>query len=1682
MSGSQKHKRIRRSIREAAREEDDARFAGQFFAGVAEEDLSERDPANLVGAACAFASFARQRSSDEMKVRAYNPLGKTHGWHSKHTVVEVITSDMPFLVDSVAMAINRRGYKIHLTVHPVFQVERTPKGRLRGVVSLSESGSPNGETTNDAAGSPRRRGHRIERESWQQLEIDRETDDAALEALCEDLRSVLSDVNVAVTDWKDMRSQAHRIRLELERNPPPAAGSDVDEITSFLDWMENNQFTFLGYREYDLHVSEDERAILHPRSGTGLGILRSDRAGDSQRVLPKESLPLVRSSDLLIITKANSIATVHRPSYLDYVAVKTFDRVGTVTGERRFLGLFTSRAYSHSPRSVPILRKKVDAVLRKSNIPPESHSGKSLLHVLETYPRDELFQSTVEELLSTATGIVKLQERQRIKLFVRRDAFGRFFSCLVYVPRDRYNTSVRNAIEHVLMRELDGVNTESSVALDESILARIHIIVRVSPAGGERAARGRAGERSESATGSPPSSSGVNIDRIKLDALEAKIADAVRSWADHLRAALDSRYDEHEAKLLFTRYAEGFSAAYREDISPTDAVNDIVRMEELNGGEDIRLSLYSAGTQQPSSVDSSEAETFPGRLRFKIFRPGMHMAISDILPILENMGLRVIAERPYQVHAADGRLIWIQDVDMQMAAGLVADIETVGVQFQDLFEAVWDGRSENDHFNRLVLEAGLERREIMLLRAYCRYLLQTGLPFSQRYMATTLAVNPAITRRLVAMFEARFNPEYGGRREVDTKEHADAIRKALEDVASLDADRILRAFSAAIRATLRTNYYRTPVSALRTGDAGVPVARRASGAPGRPDEEPAGESSGSRLDSVALKFDSLRVPELPLPRPRFEVFVYSPKFEAVHLRGGPVARGGLRWSDRREDFRTEVLGLMKAQEVKNTLIVPVGAKGGFVVKQTLPADRGEQVRIARGCYADFLRGMLDVTDNLVDGAAVTPERVVRHDSHDYYLVVAADKGTATFSDLANSVAAEYDFWLGDAFASGGSVGYDHKKMGITALGAWESVKRHFREIGLDYRSTPFTAVGIGDMAGDVFGNGMLASDRIRLIAAFNHQHIFIDPDPDPEASYAERKRLFDTPGSSWADYDGELISAGGGVFARAAKNINLTKKAAVSIGAEPGNYTPAALIAAILRAPVDLLWNGGIGTYVKASGERHREVGDRANDSVRVNGSDLRARVVGEGGNLGFTQAGRVEFARGGGKINSDFIDNSGGVDCSDREVNIKILLSDLRAKKKLSAKRRDALFLEMTDEVGFQVLRDNYLQAQAISFAEAQGQVRLNEYSSLIRTLERRRELNRGLEVLPGEDEIAERRKAGGGLTRPELAMLTAHAKNDIYASLVASDISQDSYLGGELAAYFPEPLRAKYASDMEYHKLRDEIICTSITNSMVNRMGPSFSQRMCDDTGASHADVARAYTAARRVFAIREIWEAIEAGDHEIPADCQMRMLVRIATLLRNATRWLLNRSHRRLAIADAVERFADGIGRLRERIEDLLPEDERSALEADVSELVGRGAPESLARFVAASGYLYSGLDLVQITRTDGAISGDIDTAASAYFNLARYIPLEWLRGQIESLPVEGHWQSIARGTLREDYFRYRSRLAAAVLETGGDCDRWVEQNRSRVDPAVRIIRDMQSVGQLDFATVSVALQELRKLASQ
>ncbi|HET7307283.1 MAG TPA: NAD-glutamate dehydrogenase [Gammaproteobacteria bacterium] len=1601
-----KTRHIERVLAEAEKKVDAAElplieaFIRLYYGGIAEEDLLERTPQNLFGAAFAHWQLARTRDAGTPLIRLYNPSAQRHGWKSTHTVCEIVNDDMPFLVDSLSMAFAKHGIGIHLTVHPIISVTRD-KNRQISKVAPATAGAKG----------------KAELESFVHMEVDRQTDAQLLKALEADIGTALADVRSSVNDWGAMRDMAATIAAGLDANKLPLAEGEVEEGKQFLHWLTANHFTFLGYREYDL-VRENGEDILQIIPDSGLGILRDtgpDTVSKSFLVLPKDVRRRARAKELLIITKANSIATVHRPGYMDYIGVKRFNDAGEVIGERRFLGLFTSTAYSLTARNIPLLRHKVDTVMRRSGLPASSHGGKALLHILETFPRDELFQSTVDELYEIATGVLALQERQRVKLFIRRDAFGRFYSCLVYVPRDRYNTRVRMRIQDVLREHLHGKDVESAVQLSESRLARLHIIVRTTP---------------------------WQFPKFEQTDIEDQIRLAVRSWEDQLHDALVAKFGEARGVKLFNRYGDYFHASYQEDVKPKAAVYDIEQIDDLTDDESLRMSLYRP-TFNPKSL-----------LRFKLFRREQPISISTALPMLENLGMNVISERPYEMELADGSMIWIQDFEMIYARRADIDPKEVKGIFQDAFARIWSGEAENDGFNKLVLGAELTWRETTLLRAYCKYLLQTGAPFSQAYMEQTLAANADIAKLMIELFDIRFDPAGVARnRDKRAQECLDRLHEKLDSVSSLDDDRILRSFINVIDATLRTNYFQF-------------------------------DANKQPKPYISLKFDPSKIPELPLPRPMFEIFVYSARFEAVHLRGGKVARGGIRWSDRREDFRTEVLGLMKAQMVKNTVIVPVGSKGGFFVKHP-PADgdRDKLMHEVVACYQNFMRGMLDLTDNLVDGSVQPPRDVVRHDPDDPYLVVAADKGTATFSDIANGVAAEYDYWLGDAFASGGSAGYDHKKMGITARGGWESVKRHFREMGTDIQTTDFTVVGIGDMAGDVFGNGMLLSRHIKLIAAFNHMHIFLDPNPEPEASFQERERLFNLPRSTWEDYDASVISTGGGIYSRSAKQIPLSDEIRAALDIEAESLTPQELIRAILKAPVDLLWNGGIGTYVKAIHESSADVGDRANDTLRINGRELRCQVVGEGGNLGCTQLGRIEYALNGGRLNTDFVDNSAGVDTSDHEVNIKILLN-MALGPKFSVEQRNDLLATMTDEIAALVLRNNYLQSQAITVAESQAAQRIEEHAYLIRLLERSGSLNRGLEYLPSEEDLIERRAAAKGLTRPELSVLLAYSKITIYSDLVDSDVPEDKYLGQELEDYFPTPLRRDYRALMDEHRLRREIIATATTNSIVNRMGPTFAHRMREETGANASAVARAYTIARETYGMREIWAAIEALDNKVPADVQTTMITRTARLLRHATRWLLDHKRRRLDIAAQVAELQPGITTLMHIIHTVLPEHDLESFNNEREKLLRDDVPEGLARRIAALSPLYAGMDIVEVAASDKLA---VETVARAWFQLGARLDIDWLHEQVESLQARGHWQAVARGSLREDLYTQQRQLTAQVLNGCGkregieNCvEKWLVSHNDRVQHTQRVVGDMKAAAtNADFPTLAVALQEIRKL---
>ncbi len=1582
-------------------------FVRVYFRGVDEEDLRAHAPRALAQAALAHLELGRRRTGTRVLVELAATLEGDARADTHRSVLRVVAPDMPFLVDSIGIVFSQMNIAVHLIVHPVLGVRRDRRGIIQSVVSEHGDGAP---------------------ESWQMMEIDRPRDDAQARDLERRVRAALDDVRAAVADFRPMLERIRAVANELESARLPVPQSHAAEARALLSWMHDGHFVFLGYRYYRLKRGRSRDALVRD-IGSGLGILRDAPASkrgvkNAPIVLTGHLRRQARAPELLVLTKANTPSTVHRGSYLDYVGVKSFDAKGSVTGEHRFLGLWTSSAYHKPPTEIPLLRRKLDAVIAHFGLPPQSHDAKSVVNVIETFPRDELFQTPAAELIPIVRGIVNLYERRRVRLFVRRDSYERFYSCLVYVPRDRYNTEVRGRIERIVRERFGGTHVETQVQISDSMLARLHLLVRTPQ-------------------GAPPVED--------VGAIEKAIAAAAATWEDRLQQALSARGAERDAVDLAARYAQLFPPAYRADVDPAQALDDIADLEALAANPSIpQINLRGQATGKQSA------------LRLRILQAGDPISISDILPMLENFGLRVVAEHPYQVRT-EKLGAWIQEFELE--ARDVRRVDTVKLEplFKQALLATWRGEVENDGFNRLLLCAGLSAREIVVVRAYCRYLLQTGIPFSQAYMERVLVAQAPITRQLVRLFETQFT--IGGRsREAAAERIRAAIVRALDQVQSLDEDRILRGYLNVIRATLRTNYYQSMEGGTLPG--------------------------GTPKSWVSFKLDPHAIPELPLPRPKFEIFVYSPRVEGVHLRMAYVARGGLRWSDRREDFRTEVLGLMKAQNVKNTVIVPAGAKGGFYPKRLAGLSREDMQKEGIASYQTFIRGLLDVTDNIVGGKTVVRPGIVRRDGDDPYLVVAADKGTATFSDIANAISVEYGHWLGDAFASGGSAGYDHKGMGITARGAWECVKRHFRELGVDIQNQEFTVAGIGDMSGDVFGNGMLLSKHIRLVAAFDHRHIFIDPNPSAAASYRERERLFQLPRSSWDDYSRKLISRGGGVWPRSSKSIPLSSECQKLLDLDVAAATPVDVMRAILRMRVDLLWNGGIGTYVKAYEESHAEVRDRANDAIRADGREIRARVIGEGGNLGCTQKGRVEYAqagagKSGGRINTDFIDNSAGVNTSDVEVNIKILLAEVARKGRLTRAARDKLLASMTDEVGRIVLHNNYLQSQALSVLEQRAAERLTEYQSLIRALERSGYLNRAIEFLPAEDEFLERRKQRQGLTRPELAVVLAYSKIWLSNHLLDSDLPDDPYFASEVQRYFPAPVRKRYPQDIRRHRLRREIVTTQTTNSLVNRMGPVFVTRAQEETNADPAAIARAYSIAREVYAMRTLWFEIEALDNKVSAAAQYGMFYRAARLLRHTTYWLLRERGENLHIENSVRELRPGLEALAEHIDAVSGGAVREAHDKVLAELVGHQVPEKLARRVAQLSLLEPALDIVAMGASERT---PVIEVARAYFAVGGAMGLDWLHAGIDRLAVDGSWQASARTGLRDAAMRAHRELTLQVLRLRGArkiterLASWCAQREQALTAWKRTLAEMRAVGTADFATLTVGVDAVRGLAGR
>ena len=1572
-------------------------FVRRYFAHVAPDDVIYTSFDTLLGGALSLWEYGAERKPGVPKVRLFNPAQDQNGWGLEHTVIEVINDDMPFLVDSVSAEINRRDRKIHLLLHPIIRARRDQHGRRLELTDTLAAPA-------DAVV-----------ESYMHIEIDQETQPEELESIRASIENILREVRLAVIDWAAMRDRLRADVEELETARPPMPPEEVDEAKDFLRWLDTGNFIFLGHRRYTFET-HDGKDYLKPQPETGLGILREIRDTSIERgnrALSSEFSAYARRNDLIIITKANSRSLIHRPVPMDRIGIKRYDQQGNLIGEDRFLGLFTSAAYNRSVRDIPMLRLKAKRTLDRAGLDPHSHNGKALVDILETFPRDEFFQITDNELFEIARGVLLLQERQRVAVFTRKDVFERFIACYVFVPRDRYTADFKERARQVLEEQFNGRDTEVYDHITTSALARGMFIVRTTPG---------------------------QIPDVDIRRVEAIIGEVARTWTDRLLDSLCSSQGEEVGIDLHHRYKRAFPMAYAERFSSDAALYDIGHVEHVLAADRLVVDLYRHRTDQR-------------QFHCKIIHAGPPVPLSEIMPRLENMGLKVLAEVPYEVHPLGAaHVVRIRDFSLD-AEGMQDDLSPIKEKFQEAFIRVWNKQAENDGFNRLVLGAELEWHEVVILRAYAKYLRQVGVTLTEGYIQQTLAKHPQITRNIIQLFRNYFDPAIGdaglGRKGASLGIRSQ-IEDALERVTNPDEDRILRLYVSLIEATLRTNYF-----------------QRA--------------ENGERKLYVSFKLDSQNVPELPLPRPMYEIFVYAPWMEGIHLRGGRVARGGIRWSDRREDFRFEILGLMKAQMVKNVVIVPMGSKGGFVVKNP-STDRATFQQEGIESYKTLLRGMLDITDNLRGDEVIPPRDVVRRDGDDPYLVVAADKGTATFSDLANSISAEYGFWLGDAFASGGSAGYDHKGMGITARGGWEAVKRHFRELGVDTQSQDFTCVGVGDMSGDVFGNAMLLSPHIRLIAAFNHSHIFVDPNPDAARSFEERRRMFDNR-LNWNGYDAALLSPGGAVYERSAKLITVSDEVQALFELQRKIVTPTELMRAILRAPADLLWLGGIGTYVKASWEDHASARDRANDAIRVDGNELRVRVVGEGANLGFTQRGRIEYALEGGRLNSDAIDNSAGVDTSDHEVNIKIALNDAITRGELSGiEERNRILAEMTDDVAGLVLRDNYEQTQAISITHTMGETLLDTQARFMRGLEKVGKLDRAIEGLPDDETIAERHAQGLGLTRPEIAVLLAYAKLVLFEDVMKTDLPDDPQLANDLVLYFPDELRERFRPAIERHRLRREIIATVVTNAMINRVRPTFPWQMGDDTGKGYADIARAFIVMRDSFDLRSIWRDIEALDNKLPARVQLEMMVSVARLLERAILWLLRTTYESLDIAALVGEFRPRIEAIGDRLVDVLPASMLGRVRVRQAELMEDQIPEPLAKRVASLDIMSSAMDIIRIARADAAHG--VEDVARVYFGVGERFTLDRVRGATQTVAAETPWQKSALTALVDDLFNYQSTLAARVItETngkGGDpVESWLAQRPRVVERVDQTMHDFRAASTVDLAMLTVASRQLRTL---
>ncbi|WP_227429309.1 NAD-glutamate dehydrogenase [Psychrobacter sp. I-STPA6b] len=1591
-------------------------FVRVYYHNLSDDDKSRISEEDLAGMALHHYRLLQRYDGQGPLISVFNPTVETHHFYTSHSVIQMVAYDRPFLVDTLLLSLEAQNLNVHRLFHTIIQVERDEQGNIEDIHHTNNSDS--------------------RYISLIHCEIDRQEDDD-LEKIRTPLLQKVTLLDTISADWKQMQDKLKTIQSELQNKQIAQSPYSMEAVQTFLDWILADHFIFLGYREYHLE-SQNNELELYSVGDSGLGLLRQgaeNKRSESFHQLPNELKQLLTVPQVLLLSKSSHISPVHRSVYMDFLGIQKFDEQGNVIGEYRFIGLLTSRAYQLEVNQIPLLREKTEQILARADLPKNGHAYHKMLHIINTLPRDDLFQGSIDELYPMVSGIASLQDRKRLRLFTRIDHYQRFVSCLVYIPRDKFNTKLRIRVQKVLLDAFGGVSSGFTTQFDESHHARVHVHVRTKPG---------------------------HIKSVNVSELEAQLGHVMQGWQEGFEKALLSDVGEAQAYRLLHAYLPHIPVSYQEQFDERTAVLDIKRLDSLSQEKSLLWHLYQSTGNQSN------------QLNLKLYGRGTPAVLSRVLPILEKFGVDVVSAQTYEfgdVETSDtdnadieqslSGTLWMQEYALILKRVDTVDMAVVRQQFEESLEQIWNGKVESDYFNELILTTSLNTHEVVVLRALSRYMLQARAPFSRRYIQQTLVKYSDIAVQLIDLFDARMNPSYG----VMTDSHQQKIDSyhqqiidALQNVNSLDEDRILRWYLDLINAMLRTNFYQRDVN-------------------------------GQRKDRLSFKFSAQDIPNLPKPKPMFEIFVYSPRVEAVHLRGGKVARGGLRWSDRMEDFRTEVLGLVKAQMVKNAVIVPVGSKGGFIVKTKSMADGREAFqKEGIACYQTFLRGMLDITDNIVDGKIVSPENTVRHDGDDPYLVVAADKGTASFSDIANGIAAEYQFWLDDAFASGGSVGYDHKAMGITARGAWESVKRHFRMLGMDIQNKDdFTVVGIGDMSGDVFGNGMLLSKHIKLQAAFNHLHIFIDPNPDTQASFAERQRLFNLPRSTWADYDASLISQGGGVFSRQDKSIAISAEMKQAFNLTQDTMTPNELIHALLKAPVDLIWNGGIGTYIKSEEESHAEVGDRANDAVRVNGHQVRARVIGEGGNLGCTQQGRIEYALSGGadgtggRLYTDAIDNSGGVNCSDHEVNIKILLGQVVEQGDMTLKQRNELLESMTDTVAKLVLRQNYLQPQAIELSAAQAAENLNDHQRFISYLEDEGRLDRAIEFLPSDDDILARQKAGIGLTNPEMAVILAYGKMWVYDALLQSDLPDDEYFVNELRKYFPQVLVGQFFDEMVKHRLHREIISTYLTNSVVNRLGIESIFRLFEETGQPLATIVRAYAIARDVFNINIAWqilEALDAPEYEaVDADMQLSLEIRIREVLSRGAVWFINSFGSHLNVADMISRFRDSVSHLT-KSQGFINQQFADVLQQDLTALTNKGLSAEMAQAFVMLPYHVDALDTAMLAQQYDC---PVEEVASLYFEAYQSLQLDWITQNIALLPQKDYWDRRARYALVNEVNRILRQFLMQLLEQKDAQEalvNWKNRHREQLAALAQEMQKMDS-SQIHLATLSVMMSEVGRL---